>query len=186
MDNSDSSMKDTAVIELLVNQELHQRVIQEAVLNASMYVWIATANLKDMHIPMAGRYKPVLEVFDKMAGNGISFRIVHSALPSKPFRKTLDRFDRLITGGLELQICPRCHWKLVIVDGNFAYLGSANFTGAGLGAKSDKKRNLELGIVSQDKAFVKQLVKMFDTFWMGMYCRDCRFIDKCPDPIEQD
>lgn len=178
-------MKHTSDIELLVNQELHQKVIQEAVLNADRHVWIATANLKDMHIPMGGGYKPVLEVFDKMAGKGISFRIVHSALPSKPFRKTLDRFDRLISGGLELQICPRSHWKLVIVDGNFAYMGSANFTGAGLGAKSDQKRNLELGITSRDKVFVKQLVKMFDSFWMGAYCKDCSFRGKCPDPIEQ-
>ena len=36
---------------------------------------------------------------------------------------------------MELQICPRCHWKMVIVDGRLGYTGSANFTGAGLGAK---------------------------------------------------
>jgi len=49
-------------LELLDSGELHTRVIQEAVLMAEDYVWIATANLKDMHIPMAGkRYRPILE-----------------------------------------------------------------------------------------------------------------------------
>ena len=92
-----------------------------------------------MHIPGRPRFKPILEIFNQMAGWGVSFRIVHSDMPSRPFRATLERFSRLYSGALELQICPRCHWKMVIVDGLFGYLGSANFTGAGLGAKSEKK-----------------------------------------------
>jgi hypothetical protein len=125
-------------INLLTGPELHRQVIREAVLNADNYVWIATANLKDMHIPRGRRYKPILEAFNDMAGQGVSFRIIHSDLPSRPFRKTLDRFPRLIAGALELQICRRSHWKMVIVDGRFAYLGSANFTGPGPGPRVGK------------------------------------------------
>ncbi len=173
-------------IELLTGHDLHRNVIQEAVLSADKYVWIGTANLKDMHIPMARGYKPILEIFDRMAGKGVSFRIVHSDLPSRPFRKTLERFPRLTSGALELQICPRCHWKMVIVDGQFAYLGSANFTGAGLGAKSEKSRNLELGISSKDLNLVRKLQELFDIFWIGSYCHDCIRRDDCPDPIGED
>jgi len=32
-------------IDLLTDSELHRQVIQDAVLNADKYVWIATANL---------------------------------------------------------------------------------------------------------------------------------------------
>ena len=173
-------------IELVTGQELHQDVIQEAVLCADHYVWIATANLKDMHIPVARGYKPILEVFDQMAGRGVSFRIIHSDIPSRPFRATLERFPRLTSGALELQICLRCHWKMVIVDGQYAYLGSANFTGAGLGAKSENKRNLELGITSKDYNLVKKLLDLFDTFWIGSYCHGCILRDDCPDPIGED
>jgi phosphatidylserine/phosphatidylglycerophosphate/cardiolipin synthase-like enzyme len=173
-------------IELLTGSRLHRRVIQEAVLKADRFVWIATANLKDMHIPMNRGYKPILEIFNRMSKSGVSFRVVHGDLPSRPFRDTLERFERLTSGALELQICPRCHWKMVIVDSRFAYLGSANFTGAGLGAKSEGKRNLELGIVSRDLKFVKKIEEVFDAFWIGSYCRNCIMRRDCPDPIVED
>jgi phosphatidylserine/phosphatidylglycerophosphate/cardiolipin synthase-like enzyme len=174
-------------IELLTGEELHTRVIQEAVLMAEDYVWIATANLKDMRVPLAGkRYRPILEVFDQMAKKGVTFRIVHSDLPSRSFRKTLERFPRLTGGALELQICPRSHWKMVIVDGQKAYWGSANFTGAGLGAKGRHRRNLELGQFSTDRRWVKKLQSLFDDFWMGSYCSKCAYRKQCPDPVGAD
>lgn len=173
-------------IELLTGRELHRNVIQDAVLNANDYVWIATANLKNMYIPKARGYRSILETFNDMAGKGISFRIIHSDLPSKPFRDSLERFPRLIEGSLELQVCRRSHWKMVIVDGRFAYLGSANFTGAGLGTKDERKRNLEVGLSSQDPLLVSRLMDLFDTFWMGSYCLDCSWRNNCPDPIEVD
>lgn len=174
-------------LELLESGELHTRVIQEAVLMAEDYVWIATANLKDMRVPMArGRYRPILEVFDQMAKKGVTFRIVHSDLPSRSFRRTLERFPRLTGGALELQICPRSHWKMVIVDDRKAYCGSANFTGAGLGAKGEHRRNLELGLFTASRDWVKQLQSLFDGFWMGSYCSKCAYKKQCPDPIGAD
>ena len=91
-------------IELLTGRGLHRNVIQDAVLNANNYVWIATANLKNMYIPKARGYRPILETFNDMAGKGISFRIIHSDLPSKPFRNSLEHFPRLTEGSLELQV----------------------------------------------------------------------------------
>jgi len=171
----------------LTGMELHRRVIAQAVMTAERTVWIATANLKDMHVPMArGRYRPVLEVMDRLASAGVSFRVIHSDLPSRPFRRTLERFPRLHGGALELQVCPRSHWKLVVVDGRFAYLGSANFTGAGLGAKTEERRNLEVGVVSGERGFVDRLAGLFDAFWMGEHCRRCGHRSHCPDPIEVD
>ena len=169
--------------QLLTGTDLHRVVIEEHLLNADSQVWIATADLKDMHVRIGRRFKPILETFDGMAERGVSFRIVHSTLPSRYFRRTLEGFPRLTGGALELQVCPRSHWKIVIVDGNFAYCGSANFTGAGLGAKSVNKRNLEVGTVSSDPAWVQQLEALFDSFWIGEYCDDCRLRDICPDPI---
>jgi len=170
-------------VELLTGLGLHDRVIQREVMAAERTVWIATADLKDMHLPMARGYRPILEVFDRMAASGVSFRIIHSDLPSRPFRDTLERFERLCSGALELQVCPRSHWKLVLVDGRFAYLGSANFTGAGLGARSERRRNLELGVASDQPAFVRRVAGLFDAFWIGEHCRACGLRDRCPDPI---
>lgn len=173
-------------IELLTNRQLHGRVIEDALLNAQKFVWIGTANLKDMHVSRGKRYKPILDLFESMAQRGVSFRIVHGDMPSKHFRKTLDQFKLLVSRAMELQICPRCHWKMVIVDGSFAYLGSANFTGAGLGVKGENRRNLEIGVTSENPQFINSLIEIFDSFWMGTYCRDCAFRKTCPDPIENE
>ena len=169
---------------LLSGTDLHQKVIQDAVLQAGRYVWIATANLKDMHVAMArGRYAPILEVFDRMAKAGVTFRVIHSDVPSSRFRATLERFPRLTSGALEMQVCRRSHWKIVVVDGKSAYLGSANFTGAGLGARSPARRNLEVGVFTTDGTWVRTLATMFDSFWMGQECRACGLRRACPSPI---
>ncbi len=173
----------TAEVRILHGSDLHETVIKEYVLNAGSTVWIATADLKDMHVKAGRRFKPILNVFDDMAARGVSFRIVHSALPSRYFRRTLEEFPRLTGEAMELQVCPRSHMKLVIVDGSFGYCGSANFTGAGLGVKSRHKRNLEVGVVSTDPDWVQELISLFDRFWIGEHCDECRLRDLCPDPV---
>ncbi len=50
--------------------------------------------------------------------------------------------------GLERLLSPRVHFKAVVVDGTFAYSGSANLTGAGMGAKSENRRNFEVGFIT--------------------------------------
>jgi len=171
-------------VEWLTGTELYRTVILEGVLRATRSVWIATANLKDLYVPSARRrYRPILEQFGAMARDGIQIRVIHSELPSRSFRDTFDSLPALVDGGLELQICPRSHWKMVIVDGLLGYCGSANFTGAGLGAKSHANRNLELGAVGRDPEFVTMLERTFDAFWMGDACEGCGRRDICPDPI---
>lgn len=169
--------------ELITGFDLHDRVILKEVLAARRTVWIATANLKDMQVAMARGFKPILEIFEQMTRSGVQFRIIHAETPSKPFRDTLERCHNLLSGGLELQICPRSHWKMVIVDSRFVYLGSANFTGAGLGAKQPRRRNMELGVITEEPSWLKYIEALFDDFWIGSYCRDCAFSDRCSDPI---
>jgi len=118
-----------------------------------------------------------------MAKKGVKFRVIHSKMPSGPFRETLEGLPCLSGGGMELQVCPRSHWKMVIVDGSSAFFGSANFTGAGLGVKSESRRNMEVGAVTENKQMVHRLARNFDRFWIGDYCPKCAFRSDCPDPI---
>lgn len=178
-------MSEGRELELLFGSELYEKVIQGAVLGAERTVWIATANLKDMHVPSRGRYVPILRIFNSLARSGVRFRIIHSDVPSGPFRETLEGLPELFEGSLELQVCPRSHWKMVIVDGRTAYFGSANFTGAGLGAKKREKRNLEIGAVTTNPDLLARLEELFDRFWIGEYCADCAFRGSCPDPIAE-
>ncbi len=174
---------DNDTFRLLFNRDIYTEVVEQAVLLARFTVWIATADVKDLHVKAGRGYRPILELFEEMAKGGVRFRIIHAKIPSGPFRNTLEQLPTLLGGALELQICPRSHWKMVIVDNAIAYFGSANFTGAGIGVKNERRRNLEVGAITEDPRMVNALSKQFDAFWMGDHCRDCAFRRECPDPI---
>ena len=176
-------------VELVAGRGHYERVVK-AVLEARRSVWIATANLKELMVEpalrMPGRradYRSVLAVFDELAARGVELRILHASLPSRPFRDEFDRHRRLVRGGLQLRMCPRVHLKTVIVDGSLVYLGSANWTGAGLGVKAEGRRNFELGIVSSDEQLLDHVQALYETVWTGGPCADCRLRDTCEAPL---
>jgi phosphatidylserine/phosphatidylglycerophosphate/cardiolipin synthase-like enzyme len=181
-------------LELISGRAHYERVIA-AVREAERSVWIATANLKELMVEdpnvrpgrrrAMGRtpYCSVLEVFSELAERDVELRILHASLPSRPFREEFDRQKRLVRGGLELRMCPRVHLKTVIVDGRFLYLGSANWTGAGLGAKGEHRRNFELGIVTEDEAALDAVQALYATVWSGAGCAKCALKDVCEAPL---
>jgi phosphatidylserine/phosphatidylglycerophosphate/cardiolipin synthase-like enzyme len=104
-------------------------------------------------------------------------------LPSRPFRSAFDRHEKLVAGGLQLKVCPRVHFKAVLIDGAWLYLGSANLTGAGLGAKSDGRRNFEIGFATEDFEIIDRTRALFESVWSGAECSTCQLRAVCPDPI---
>jgi hypothetical protein len=66
-----------------------------------------------------------------------------------------------------------------MVDGTRMYLGSADWTGAGLGAKGEDRRNLELGVVTQDEAWLDEAQALHDNLWHGAACKACELRDEC-------
>lgn len=166
----------------------HYELVVRGVLRAKTSVWIATANLKELMVePGSGRarrYHSVLVELDRLAQAGVELRMLHAGLPSRPFRDEFDAWPRLVTGGLQLRQCPRVHMKLVVVDGAWAYLGSANWTGAGLGAKGEHRRNFELGIVTDDCTLIDDAQRRFDALWRGHECAPCRLRAECEAPLD--
>jgi phosphatidylserine/phosphatidylglycerophosphate/cardiolipin synthase-like enzyme len=172
----------------LVRDRAHyEQVIDKALRGASVSLWIATANLKDVHVeaPIGtrararGRYQSIVEVLRELGRRGVEVRILHGAVPSQRFRA------RLVSGdAIEMRCCPRLHMKMIAVDGTLLYLGSANFTGAGLGAKSDGRRNFEAGIVTDDELVLDEMQSSFDAIWSGRRCGGCRLRRECPAPLD--
>jgi phosphatidylserine/phosphatidylglycerophosphate/cardiolipin synthase-like enzyme len=182
----------------------HYDAVVRAVIDARRSVWIATANLKELmvedHRAAPGRrrtvaasgrgrgarsYRSVVAVFDELAGRGVELRILHAAPPSRAFREAVTRHPRLGQGGLVVRACPRVHFKAVIVDGAFLYLGSANWTGAGLGAKGTGRRNFELGFATADDGLLDRVQEIYDRIWRGGECGACKLREVCPDPLDR-
>jgi phosphatidylserine/phosphatidylglycerophosphate/cardiolipin synthase-like enzyme len=86
---------------------------------------------------------------------------------------------------MDLRMCPRVHLKTVIIDAEFAYVGSANWTGAGLGAKGTGRRNFELGFTTSDELIIDQLQELFHTIWTGDPCAECKLRDACELPLDE-
>jgi phosphatidylserine/phosphatidylglycerophosphate/cardiolipin synthase-like enzyme len=178
----------------LVSGSGHYETVIESVMAAEVSVWISTANLKGLMVEDARlapgkartrkRWRSILEVFDELAQRGVELRVLHGGFPSQAFRDEFDRFPRLVGGGIELRQCPRVHLKAVIVDGRALYLGSANWTGAGLGAKGESRRNFEIGIWTQDERLLDEVQALFDHLWRGRECASCDRRDVCDAPID--
>lgn len=180
-----------ASVDLVVDRQHYDDVVMGAVSRARVSVWIATANVKDVHVeaPIGtsararGRYMSFTEYFETLTSRGVEVRLLHGAVPSRPFRESLRR-RRLKAPEFEMRHCPRVHLKLIAVDGAYLYLGSANFTGAGLGAKGDGRRNFEMGVSTDDDVLLDAAQSRFDRIWTGKECGSCRLRSVCPKPLD--
>lgn len=172
------------VIDLVLNEDIHQRVIVEMLPRAERYLWIVTADLKDLHVKKGRRFVPLLEILSDLVNEGIAVRLFHAKEPGPRFREDFDRYPSLIESDLfERILCPRIHTKAIIVDGKEGFIGSANLTGAGVGAKSPLRRNFEAGFVTDEKKHLGPMMEWIDQLYLGEFCQNCQRRDTCPDPI---
>ncbi|MBI4726163.1 phospholipase D family protein [candidate division TA06 bacterium] len=174
-------------LEFITDGQIYQKVILEQIPKAQKYLWLATSDLKDLYVAEGKRMAPFLKILSELCQRGVELRLIHAKEPGPNFRKDFDRYPDLIEG-LERLLCPRVHFKAVIVDGSFAYSGSANLTGAGMGAKSDDRRNFESGFITSDKYLVDKIMKQYDELWMGKHCESCqrkRYCAEYKDILDQ-
>ena len=167
-------------IQPIRNEEHYRIVVEEKVLGAEVSVRIATANVKNLHVLKGKKARSILLCFEEIVDRGVSIRILHGASPSRPFREALEKSAGLTHNErFEMMLCARNHMKIVLVDDKFLYTGSANFTGAGLGAKSPERRNFEVGFVTHDISLVNYYRELFNEIWEGSHCAACGRRDYC-------
>jgi len=167
----------------------HVTTLVDLVRNAQRSLWIATANLKELMVeaPIGtrararGRYISIVEDLRDLVRRGVDVRVLHASPPSGPMTRSLAGETQVRA---RMKMCPRVHLKVIAVDGASLYLGSANFTGAGLGAKGDGRRNFEMGILTDDDVMLDVAQARFDRIWRGKECASCKLYDRCPKPIE--
>jgi phosphatidylserine/phosphatidylglycerophosphate/cardiolipin synthase-like enzyme len=170
---TDFALDSRAIDIALIAGRAHYEIVMQRLAQARRSIWIATANLKEVMVEgprrcarSRDRYRSVLDGLDERASAGVELRLLHA-------------------GALELRQCPRVHFKTVIVDAEFCYVGSANWTGAGLGAKAEGRRNFELGFVSEDEDLIDQIQAMYESIWTGSQCAGCKLRkDTCEAPLD--
>ena len=180
---------------LLVDGDHYEDLIVRAVTAAKVSVWITTANLKTMLIeaPIGsaararGRYVSFFETLGELARRGVDVRLLHASAPSGPLAREMARLEARSSrssDGVKMRRCPRVHLKMIAIDGALLYLGSANLTGAGLGAKGEGRRNFEMGITTDNEAMLDAAQERFDRIWRGAECAGCKLRGACDVPID--
>lgn len=170
--------------QLLLNRDIYTDFVQRHLPEARRFLWIVTADIKDLHIDVHNRFQPMLELLSTLVEQGVAVRLIHAKEPGPRFREDFDRFDSLIESELfERILCPRVHTKAIVIDGELAFVGSANLTGAGMGAKHKDKRNFEAGFLFDDSEQLEQLMQWIDELYLGEHCQNCQRRRYCPDPI---
>jgi phosphatidylserine/phosphatidylglycerophosphate/cardiolipin synthase-like enzyme len=168
----------------LADREIYEQFTERYLVKARRFVWIATANVKATLVRYRGQFISFPDYMAIMVNQGVTFRIIHAELPSGPFRSRYEELDAAgrLSAGVEFLHCIRMHAKIFIVDGEVALVGSANLTGAGIGAKSENKRNFEIGFLFEGEQEILPYLDYFDFTWMGGPCLECGRRSLCPAP----
>jgi len=149
----------TLMHQLLLNRDIYTNFVQTRVPLAARFLWVITADIKDLHIETDAGFEPFLAVLAELVEKGVAVRLMHAKEPGPRFREDFDNYESLISNELfERVLCPRIHTKAIVIDASLAFVGSANLTGAGLGAKSEHRRNFEAGFVFDDKQHIEELM----------------------------
>ena len=167
---------------IFISDAAHYSSVLDLVTKARETLWIGTADIKDLYVVQGKTEKPFLGVLSDLIGKGVEVRLIHAKEPGPNFREDFDRYPRLARM-LERVMCPRVHFKLIIIDQAICYVGSANLTGAGMGMKSATRRNFEAGILTDEPSIVDAAIEEFDKVWRGSECKKCQRRELCPDPI---
>ncbi|MDB5295875.1 MAG: phospholipase Active site motif domain protein [Phycisphaerales bacterium] len=170
--------------ELVVDAQHFERVVLAGILRAKVSLDIMTADFKAMLVPERGRSRArsIVEVMRALAARGVEVRLLHAGTPSAP---ALQELKRSLPEHMTIRRCPRLHSKAVVIDCQRMYLGSANLTGAGLGAKGDTRRNFEMGVWTEAPAMIDAVLDEFNALWEGRQCDGCGRKDHCPVPLEE-
>ena len=160
-------------------------------LDAKRSVWIATANLKELMVEgpvlALGRrrnsYRSVLEAFDELAQRGVELRILHASLPSRPFRDEFDRHQRLVSGGLQLRMCPRVHLKTVIVDARVLVSRQRQLDRRRPRRQGRGPAQLRARHRQRRRALLDQVQALYEQIWSGAAVRGVQAARDCEAPL---
>ena len=166
----------------LISDREHYEFLIGNIRKAKRSVLLSTANVKRFSIgetEAKASSESFLDILDSLANSGVDIRIICSS-PSRGFLEEMEGHEDLMNNPhFTFKTCRRCHMKMVIIDSEIIYIGSANITAAGMGPRIDTRRNFEAGMISSDVNLVEQGIDIFEEGWSKKRCNSCYYKSEC-------
>lgn len=172
----------------IVNDEHYDEVI-ERIRNARRSIVVMIANFKKFRLkPAKGKNyndgTPFLKMLIEKAKSGVSVKALCSSTSYGMDQELEMYYDKKAPKTFQYKQCVRSHIKMIIIDDCYAYIGSANVTGAGLGQGNYTPGNFEMGILTTDPGIIDKAKNEFEAIWNGNYCKNCHRRDACVKPMK--
>ena len=171
------------MIKYISNSDHYKEVI-DRIKKVKHTLLIGTADIKYLYVELGKDKKPFLALIAQLIRKGVEVRLIHAKEPGQAFREDFDKYP-VLYDRLERVLCPRVHFKIIVLACQMVYIGSANLTGAGIGMKADTTRNFEAGILTDDSKLVESAMNQFDEVGIGNMCKRCKRKEYCADPISK-
>ena len=166
----------------LISDREHYDFLIGNIRKARRSVLISTANMKRFSIgetEAKATSESFLDILDSLANSGVDIRVICSS-PSRGFLEEMEGHEDLMNSPyFSFKTCRRCHMKMVVIDSEIIYIGSANITAAGMGPRIDTRRNFEVGMISSDSNLVEQGIDIFEESWSTERCSTCYYKSEC-------
>ena len=152
-----------------VADEEHYTLVFKRMSEVKQSLKIATADLKNFNIfiddkDTKGPIRP-WQFFTTLVERGVHVEIVCMD-PIDFYNYTKKNCPQLLDNPLfELRLNKHNHMKIFIFDDEYAYIGSANITGAAIGKRSVRKRNYEAGMLIWRDDLLQNLLCHFYKSW---------------------
>lgn len=184
--NYTNHMLSSNEVRLIVNNNHYDEVIRRICL-AKSSIKILTGDFKRFRLrpseEQGDHYNdgtPFIKYLIEKAEQGTSVQILCSR-PSKFFAEELEGYYQKMEkpDNFEYVFCIRNHAKVIIIDDEVAYVGSANVTPAGLGQGLISPGNFEAGILTNTPEIVSSVKDFFAMVWDADSCIGCHRADQC-------
>ena len=166
----------------LISDREHYDFLIGNIRDAKRSVLISTANMKRFSMgetEAKATSESFIDILDSLANSGVNIRVLCSS-PSKGFLEEVEGHEDLMNNpNFSFKTCRRCHMKMVVIDGEIIYVGSANITAAGMGPRINSRRNFEVGVISSDNNLVEQGIDIFEESWSIKRCSTCYYKSEC-------
>lgn len=152
--------------------------IQNAILHlfqkASVEVCIASSTLRDF---VVFNYMKSSTCLFSAYVNMLRTRGINISILTTP-KMLFSRFVGRLHPTIEVSACARNHLKMICIDNKYLYMGTANMTPSAVGLRSEKKRNFEIGFITNDNTTVRFCRSLFEAIRTGNYCKQCQYLER--------